>query len=147
MAVFDPACGSGGMFVQSANFTAAHSGSRNDISVYGQEMNPTTWRLAKMNLAIRGIEANLGSEWGDSFADDKHKDLRADFIITNHHWQGSHGGKSTEAGFLRLLRNKSAYHGCRIICTICLPRVRRQRSCPTGHSLRIRTTKGRFVAR
>lgn len=81
--VFDPACGSGGMFVQSANFTAAHSGSRNDISVYGQEMNPTTWRLAKMNLAIRGIEANLGSEWGDSFADDKHKDLRADFIITN----------------------------------------------------------------
>ncbi|MCB5292068.1 type I restriction-modification system subunit M [Arthrobacter sp. SO3] len=81
--VFDPACGSGGMFVQSANFTAAHSGSRNDISVYGQEMNPTTWRLAKMNLAIRGIEANLGAEWGDSFADDKHKDLRADFIITN----------------------------------------------------------------
>lgn len=81
--VFDPACGSGGMFVQSANFTAAHSGSRNDISVYGQEMNPTTWRLAKMNLAIRGIEANLGPEWGDSFADDKHKDLRADFIITN----------------------------------------------------------------
>lgn len=81
--VFDPACGSGGMFVQSANFTAAHSGSRNDISVYGQEMNPTTWRLAKMNLAIRGIEANLGPDWGDSFADDKHKDLRADFIITN----------------------------------------------------------------
>lgn len=81
--VFDPACGSGGMFVQSANFTAAHSGNRNDISVYGQEMNPTTWRLAKMNLAIRGIEANLGPEWGDSFADDKHKDLRADFIITN----------------------------------------------------------------
>ena len=81
--VFDPACGSGGMFVQSANFTAAHSGSRNNISVYGQEMNPTTWRLAKMNLAIRGIEANLGPEWGDSFADDKHKDLRADFIITN----------------------------------------------------------------
>lgn len=81
--VFDPACGSGGMFVQATRFVQAHAGTRNDISVYGQEKNPTTWRLAKMNLALRGIDANLGPEWGDSFDDSKHPDLRADFIITN----------------------------------------------------------------
>jgi type I restriction enzyme M protein len=81
--VFDPACGSGGMFVQAEEFVQAHGGHRNDISVFGQEQNPTTWRLAKMNLALRGIEANLGSEWGDSFLHDHHPDLRADFILTN----------------------------------------------------------------
>ena len=66
--VFDPACGSGGMFVQADRFVKAHGGVRNDISVFGQEQNPTTWRLAKMNLALRGIDANLGPQWGDSFA-------------------------------------------------------------------------------
>jgi len=81
--VYDPCCGSGGMFVQAEHFVTAHGGARNDISVFGQEQNPTTWRLAKMNLAIRGIEANLGPEWGDSFHDDKHPDLRADFIMAN----------------------------------------------------------------
>jgi type I restriction enzyme M protein len=81
--VFDPACGSGGMFVQAEEFVKAHGGRRNDISVFGQEQNPTTWRLAKMNLALRGIEANLGPEWGDSFHHDMHPDLRADFILTN----------------------------------------------------------------
>ena len=81
--VFDPACGSGGMFVQAEEFVEAHGGGRNDISVFGQEQNPTTWRLAKMNLALRGIEANLGPEWGDSFHHDHHPDLRADFILTN----------------------------------------------------------------
>ena len=81
--VFDPACGSGGMFVQAEKFVKAHQGSRNDISVYGQEKNPTTWRLAKMNLALRGIEADLGPRWGDSFDDAMHPDVRADFIITN----------------------------------------------------------------
>ena len=81
--VFDPACGSGGMFVQADSFVRAHGGVRNDISVFGQEQNPTTWRLAKMNLALRGIDANLGPEWGDSFGDDKHPDLRADFILAN----------------------------------------------------------------
>lgn len=81
--VFDPCCGSGGMFVQAERFVEEHGGSRNDISVLGQERNPTTWRLAKMNLAIRGIEANLGAEWGDSFHDDLHPDLRADFIMAN----------------------------------------------------------------
>ncbi len=81
--VFDPCCGSGGMFVQSAEFVAAHGGSRNDISVYGQEFTAATWRLAKMNLAIRGIEANLGDRADDSFHRDLHPDLRADFVIAN----------------------------------------------------------------
>ncbi len=81
--VFDPACGSGGMFVQAEEFVAAKGGRRSDISVFGQEQNPTTWRLAKMNLALRGIEANLGPEWADSFGHDAHPDLRADFVLTN----------------------------------------------------------------
>lgn len=71
------------MFVQADNFIKAHGGVRNDISVFGQEQNPTTWRLAKMNLALRGIDANLGGQWGDSFGNDQHPDLRADFIIAN----------------------------------------------------------------
>lgn len=81
--VYDPACGSGGMFVQADKFTRSHGGVRNDISVFGQESNPTTWRLAKMNLALRGIDANLGNEWGDTFHADKHPDLRADYVIAN----------------------------------------------------------------
>jgi type I restriction enzyme M protein len=81
--VFDPCCGSGGMFVQSEKFIEAHGGRRSDISIYGQESNPTTWRLAKMNLAIRGIEANLGQHNADSFHDDLHKDLKADFVLAN----------------------------------------------------------------
>lgn len=81
--VYDPCCGSGGMFVQAERFVAAHGGRRNDIAVYGQELNDTTWRLAKMNLAIRGIEADLGPRWGDSFHEDLHPDLKADFILAN----------------------------------------------------------------
>jgi type I restriction enzyme M protein len=81
--VYDPCCGSGGMFVQSERFVEAHGGGRNDIAVYGQELNDTTWRLAKMNLAIRGIESDLGPRWGDSFHEDLHPDLKADFILAN----------------------------------------------------------------
>jgi type I restriction enzyme M protein len=81
--IYDPCCGSGGMFVQSAEFVAAHGGRRNDISVYGQEYTAATWRLAKMNLAIRGIESNLGDRADDSFHRDLHPDLRADFVIAN----------------------------------------------------------------
>lgn len=81
--VYDPCCGSGGMFVQSEKFVEAHGGKRSDIAVYGQESNPTTWRLAKMNLAIRGIESHLGDQWADTFAVDKHPDLKADFILAN----------------------------------------------------------------
>ncbi|HOQ99725.1 MAG TPA: class I SAM-dependent DNA methyltransferase, partial [Anaerolineae bacterium] len=81
--VFDPCCGSGGMFVQSEEFIEAHGGRRSDVSVFGQESNPTTWRLAQMNLAIRGIEANLGAEPADSFRRDLHKDLKADYVLAN----------------------------------------------------------------
>lgn len=93
--VFDPACGSGGMFVQAEAFVEAHGGRRDDISVFGQESNATTWKLANMNLALRGIEANLGPEWGDSFHHDHHPDLRADFILTNPPFEDSNwGGES-----------------------------------------------------
>jgi type I restriction enzyme M protein len=81
--IYDPCCGSGGMFVQSNTFVEAHGGQRDDISVYGQESNATTWRLAKMNLAIRGITGDLGKENADSFLNDLHKTLRADYILAN----------------------------------------------------------------
>lgn len=81
--VYDPCCGSSGMFVQSEEFIRQHGGRLGDISIYGQESNPTTWRLAKMNLAIRGIEANIGAHNADSFHADLHKDLKADFILAN----------------------------------------------------------------
>jgi len=91
--IFDPACGSGGMFVQSEKFVEAHGGKIGDISVYGQESNHTTWRLAKMNLAIRGIDGNLGEHHADSFHNDLHPDLKADFVMANppfnnSDWQG-----------------------------------------------------------
>jgi type I restriction enzyme M protein len=81
--VYDPCCGSGGMFVQSEKFVEAHGGKIGDISIYGQESNHTTWRLAKMNLAIRGIDGNLGKEHADSFHRDLHPDLKADYVIAN----------------------------------------------------------------
>lgn len=81
--VYDPCCGSGGMFVQSEEFIEAHGGKRGDVSIYGQEANPTTWRLAAMNLAIRGLDFDLGREPADSFVRDQHKDLRADFVLAN----------------------------------------------------------------
>ena len=82
--VFDPCCGSGGMFVQSEKFVTEHQGRINDISIYGQESNQTTWRLAKMNLAIRGIDSSQ-VKWNNegSFLNDVHKDLKADFVIAN----------------------------------------------------------------
>ena len=81
--IFDPACGSGGMFCQSAKFVKEHQGNIQDISIFGQESNPTTWKLAKMNLAIRGLEANLGKHNADSFHDDQHKTLKANYILAN----------------------------------------------------------------
>jgi type I restriction enzyme M protein len=81
--VYDPCCGSSGMFVQSEEFIEKHGGRIGDLSIYGQESNPTTWKLAKMNLALRGIEANLGPHHADTFRNDLHKDLRADFILAN----------------------------------------------------------------
>ena len=81
--VYDPCCGSGGMFVQSEKFIEAHGGRLGDVSIYGQESNPTTWRLAAMNLAIRGIDFNLGKEPADTFIRNQHSDLRADFVLAN----------------------------------------------------------------
>ena len=81
--VYDPCCGSGGMFVQSAKFIEAHSGNRGTISVYGQESNADTWKMAKMNMAIRGIDANFGPYHADTFFNDLHKTLKADFIMAN----------------------------------------------------------------
>lgn len=81
--IYDPACGSGGMFVQSIKFIEAHHGNKKEVSIYGQEYTNTTYKLAKMNLAIRGINGNLGEKAADTFADDQHKDLKADFIMAN----------------------------------------------------------------
>ena len=81
--IYDPACGSGGMFVQSMKFIESHQGNTKDISIYGQEYTSTTYKLAKMNLAIRGINANLGDVPADTFAKDQHPDLKADFIMAN----------------------------------------------------------------
>lgn len=81
--IYDPCCGSGGMFVQSEKFLEAHGGKRGQLSIFGQESNPTTWKLAKMNLAIRGLEGNLGEMNADSFHNDQHKDLKADYILAN----------------------------------------------------------------
>ena len=81
--ILDPACGSGGMFCQSARFVKEHQGNIRDISIFGQESNPTTWKLAKMNLAIRQLEANLGRHNADSFHDDQHKTLKANYILAN----------------------------------------------------------------
>jgi len=96
--VYDPCCGSGGMFVQSERFIEAHGGKIGDVAIYGQEANPTTWRLAAMNLAIRGIDFNLGREPGDTFIRNQHPDLRADYILANppfnfdEWWHGSLAG-------------------------------------------------------
>ena len=86
--IYDPCCGSGGMFVQSMKFIEAHHGNKRDISVYGQEYTNTTYKLAKMNLAIRGIACNLGEMAADTFHNDQHKDLKADFIMDDPRWMG-----------------------------------------------------------
>jgi type I restriction enzyme M protein len=81
--IYDPSCGSGGMFVQSLKFIEKHKGNKKDVSIYGQELTNTTYKLAKMNLAIRGISSNLGNKAADTFGDDQHKDLKADYIMAN----------------------------------------------------------------
>lgn len=81
--IYDPACGSGGMFIQSEKFVEEHQGRVQDLSIYGQELNSTTWKLCRMNLAIRGLDGNLGSNHADTFHDDLHKNLKADYILAN----------------------------------------------------------------
>ena len=91
--VYDPCCGSGGMFVQSARFIESHAGNINNISVYGQDSNPTTWKMAQMNLAIRGIEADLGQYNADTFFHDCHPTLKADFVLANGSLSSQSGGE------------------------------------------------------
>ena len=96
--VYDPCCGSGGMFVQSERFVKAHGGRVDDISIYGQESNPTTWRLAAMNLAIRGLSADLGKEHGDTFARDHFPDVKFDYVMANPPFNSSDwGGQKYES--------------------------------------------------
>ena len=103
--IYDPCCGSGGMFVQSEKFVEAHGGRIGDVSIYGQESNPTTWRLAKMNLAIRGIDNDLGAENADSFHRDLHPDLKADYVLANPPFNDSDWGGE------RLREDKRWKHG------------------------------------
>lgn len=99
--VYDPCCGSGGMFVQSAKFIESHGGNINRISVFGQDSNPTTWKLAQMNLAIRGIEADLGKYNADTFFNDCHPQLKADFILANPPFNLSGWGQERLLGDVR----------------------------------------------
>ena len=99
--VYDPCCGSGGMFVQSAKFVENHAGNINDISVYGQDSNPTTWKMAQMNLAIRGIDADLGKYNADTFFNDCHPTLRADYIMANPPFNLSNWGADKLTGDVR----------------------------------------------
>ena len=108
--IYDPCCGSGGMFVQSEKFVEAHGGSANDLAIYGQESNPTTWRLCKMNLAIRGIDGNLGQQNADTFHNDLHKDLKADFILANPPFNISDYGSERLKGDVRWKYGEPASH-------------------------------------
>lgn len=99
--VYDPCCGSGGMFVQSAKFVEKHSGNINDISVYGQEFNSTTWKLAQMNLAIRGIDGDLGKYNADTYINDIHPTMRADFVMANPPFNDDHFNREQLAGDVR----------------------------------------------
>ena len=99
--VYDPCCGSGGMFVQSERFVKAHGGRVDDISIYGQESNPTTWRLAAMNLAIRGFAADLGKENADTFARDQFPDVKFDYIMANPPFNISDWGGEKYEGDIR----------------------------------------------
>lgn len=81
--IYDPACGAGGLFIQAQASAAAHGWSTDNVKVFGQESNPMTWRLARLNLALHGLQFNLGAKWGDTFAQDMHEELRADYIMTN----------------------------------------------------------------
>lgn len=99
--VYDPCCGSGGMFIQSANFVQAHRGNINNLSIYGQDSNPTTWKLCKMNLAIHGIEADLGRTSGDTFFKDLHPTMKADYILANPPFNLSNWGADKLADDIR----------------------------------------------
>lgn len=96
--VYDPCCGTAGMFIQSEEFIKEHGGQSEDIKLFGQESNPTTWRLARMNLACRGLKGNLGEQHADSFQNDLHQDLKADFILANPPFNMSYWGSEKLTG-------------------------------------------------
>jgi type I restriction enzyme M protein len=121
--VYDPCCGSGGMFVQSERFIEAHGGKIGDVSVYGQEANPTAWRLAAMNLAIRGIDFNLGKEPADTFVRNQHSGLRTDSVLAPIRplifpIGGMAAWKATRAGSTARRREATpTTHGCSTCCS------------------------------
>ena len=96
--IYDPCCGSGGMFVQSNKFVSEHQGRLGDLAIYGQELNSTTWKLCKMNLAIRGLEGNIGPSHADTFHNDLHKNLKADYILANPPFNVSDWGGTVNGG-------------------------------------------------
>ena len=117
--VYDPCCGSGGMFVQSLKFVDRHQGNRQNVSIIGQESVPETWRLCKMNLAIRGIAHNLGKKNASSFTDDQHKDKKVDFIMANPPFNLKNWRKEDE------LKNDSRFSGYSVMppgrkCQLCM---------------------------
>lgn len=151
--VFDPCCGSGGMFVQSEKFVSHHQGRLDDISIYGQESNETTYKLCRMNLAIRGIDSS-NIKWNPegSFLNDAHKDLKADFVIANPPFNDSDWGGD-------LLRQDGRWQygtppvgnatlaGCSISCITWLPLARRGLCCRMGRCRRIRAARARSARR
>jgi type I restriction enzyme M protein len=112
--VYDPCCGSGSMFVQAKRFIKAHGGHGDEIEIYGQEVNATTWQLAKMNLAICGVEANLGPHGGDIFREDLHPALKADYILANPPFNISHWGGEQLRGDPRWRYGVSAWGQCEL---------------------------------
>ena len=146
--VYDPCCGSSGMFVQSIAFIRAHAGgkARGDISIYGQESNYTTWRLAKMNLAIRGIGGQIAH--GDSFHNDRHPDLKADFILANPPFNVSDWGGDRLVDDKRWRygippKGTPTLPGCSTCSTTLRLRVSRGSCSPTGRCRRISRARAR----
>ncbi len=124
--VYDPCCGSGGMFVQSEKFVLAHGGRIGDLAIYGQESNATTWRLCKMNLAIRGIDAKIAH--GDSFHNDLHPDLKADYVLANPPFNDSDWGGEGLQEDVRWKygvppKGNANFSGCSTLSTTSRPRA------------------------
>ena len=153
--VYDPCCGSSGMFVQSVEFIRAHASgngnggkARGDISIYGQESNYTTWRMARMNLAIRGIEGQIA--WGDSFHNDRHPDLRADFILANppfnvSAWGGERLRDDKRGSTASRRRATPTSPGCSTSCITWRPGERRASCWPTAPCPPASRARARFA--
>ncbi len=148
--VYDPCCGSGGMFVSSERFIEAHSGRLGDISIYGQESNYTTWRLAKMNLAIRGIDAQIAH--GDTFHSDRHPDLKADYVLANppfndSDWRGELLKDDKRWALAPRPQATPTSHGYNISCITFVPQGSRGSCSPTVPCRPTSRAKGKSVKR